>query len=143
MSHRDVFNRMSAGQRSAACIVTPPPPKSSTHETMRRLVTIAVQSTTLLKTAAVTAVECVTTDASGPLTSSPQLATYAWRSFAAGGTLGGMPADKPDIDTKTTPSAAPDVTPDRGWEPASDLLLPVLLHALTKDLAKLQAISTE
>ena len=81
---------------------------------MRRLGTVAVQSTTLLRAAAVTAFESVA-DASGPLTSSPQFATFAWRSFAAGGTLGGMPADKPDIDTKTTPSAAPDVTPDRGW----------------------------
>lgn len=85
---------------------------------MRRLITIAAQSTTLVKSAAVTVVESVVTDASGPLNSTPQLATYAWRSFAAGGTLGGMPADRPDIDTKTTPSAAPDVTPDRGWDSA-------------------------
>ena len=90
-----------------------PLPVPSPYSKMRRLVTVAAQSTTLIKTAAVTVVESVT-DASGPLTSSPQLATYAWRSFAAGGTLGGMPADSPDIDTKTTPSAAPDVTPDRG-----------------------------
>ena len=81
---------------------------------MRRLVTVVAQSTTLVRTGAVAAVDAVAEAAPGSLTSAPQLATYAWRSFAAGGTLGGMPADKPDIDTKTTPSAAPDITPDRG-----------------------------
>ena len=75
---------------------------------------MVAQSSTLVRTGAVAAVDAVAEAAPSSLTSAPQLATYAWRSFAAGGSLGGMPADRPDIDTKTTPSAAPDVTPDRG-----------------------------